>query len=240
MNYIIYRHTSPSGKVYIGQTCQHLIKRWRSDGSGYVHCKYFYNAILKYGWENIKHEILFEGLTKQEADKKEIELITYYKQLGISYNLTEGGGGLQGFHHSEETKKLMSQIAKEQGRGPSDQCRKAAREYMLGRHLSEETKQKISKGNKGKKVSQESCEKIRQAKLGFKFSDESKQKMSKSHMNKGTKPVIQIDIKTNNVIQEWVSGIEVQRQLGIDSSAISKVCKGKLNQTGGFKWKYKE
>ena len=54
------------------------------------------------------------------------------------------------------------------------------------------------------------------------------------------KPVIQIDIKTNNVIQEWVSGIEVQRQLGIDSSAISKVCKGKLNQTGGFKWKYKE
>lgn len=134
----------------------------------------------------------------------------------------------------------MSQIAKEQGRRPSDQCLKAAREYMLGRHLSEETKQKISKGNKGKKVSQESCEKIRQAKLGFKFSDESKQKMSKSHMNKGTKPVIQIDIKTNNVIQEWISGIEVQRQLGIDSSAISKVCRGKLNQTGGFKWKYKE
>jgi hypothetical protein len=30
-------------------------------------------------------------------------------------------------------------------------------------------------------------------------------------MNKGTKPVIQIDIKTNNVIQEWISGIEVQR-----------------------------
>lgn len=100
MNYIIYRHTSPSGKVYIGQTCQNLIKR--SDGSGYVHCKYFYNAIKKYGWENIKHEVLFEGLTKQEADKKEIELITYYKQLGISYNLTEGGGGLQGFHHSED------------------------------------------------------------------------------------------------------------------------------------------
>jgi hypothetical protein len=35
--------------------------------------------------------------------------------------------------------------------------------------------------------------------------------MSKSHMNKRTKPVIQIDIKTNNVIQEWISASEVQR-----------------------------
>lgn len=43
----------------------------------------------------------------------------------------------------------------------------------------------------------------------------------------------------NYIIQEWISASEVQRQLGIDSSAISKVCRGKLSQTGGFKWKYK-
>lgn len=36
MNYIIYRHTSPSGKVYIGQTCQKAEHRWNS-GKNYAH-----------------------------------------------------------------------------------------------------------------------------------------------------------------------------------------------------------
>ena len=54
MAYTVYKHTSPSGKVYIGVTSLRPKERW-SGGAGYVKNKHFYRAIKKYGWENIKH-----------------------------------------------------------------------------------------------------------------------------------------------------------------------------------------
>lgn len=44
--WILYRHTSPSGKVYIGITSRNkAYKRWEY-GHGYKGCKAFYNGIL--------------------------------------------------------------------------------------------------------------------------------------------------------------------------------------------------
>lgn len=95
--YCIYKHTSPSGKVYIGKTCrENLQKRFLHEGIGYRECSYFWKAIQKYGWDNIKHEILIEGLTKIQADEYEKMFIKEYKKLKISYNLTEGGDGSSG------------------------------------------------------------------------------------------------------------------------------------------------
>lgn len=45
MSFIVYKHTSPSNKVYIGITKLNLIKRWQ----GYINNTYFFRAILKYG-----------------------------------------------------------------------------------------------------------------------------------------------------------------------------------------------
>ena len=139
MNYIIYKHTSPSGKVYRGQTCQHLIKRWRSDGSGYVHCKYFYNAILKYGWENIKHEILFTNLTEERAKKLEIELIRHYKGLNLSYNISDGGNLASS---SEYSRKRSSETMKKLWRERPQDMRNHGRK---GQEVSIETIRKRSK-----------------------------------------------------------------------------------------------
>ena len=58
-NYCIYKHTNLiNGKVYIGQTCQLPEKRFGKNGNGYKGCRYFYNAIECYGWNNFKHEII--------------------------------------------------------------------------------------------------------------------------------------------------------------------------------------
>lgn len=40
-NYTVYRHTSPSGKVYIGITSMNPEKRWGKNGYGYRRQKYF-------------------------------------------------------------------------------------------------------------------------------------------------------------------------------------------------------
>lgn len=52
------------------------------------------------------------------------------------------------------------------------------------------------------------------------------------------KPVLQIDIETKKVIKVWDSAIEAQRQKGYNASSITQCCKGKLNKTSNFYWKY--
>lgn len=90
--YVVYKHTSPSNKVYIGITRMPPKKRWQN-GKGYRHNEYFNRAIEKYGWNNFKHEILYENLTKHEASDKERELIKQYNSTDINcgYNLDYGG-----------------------------------------------------------------------------------------------------------------------------------------------------
>lgn len=93
MKYTIYMHKLKSdNRVYIGITCQKPEKRWQR-GLGYVHSSYFYNAIKKYGWDSFDHIILFQDLTKKEAENKEKELIKLYKSnvKGHGFNINEGG-----------------------------------------------------------------------------------------------------------------------------------------------------
>lgn len=87
-NYLVYKHTFPNGKVYIGITSNEPNKRWKN-GFGYVTQKKMFNSIVRYGWDNIKHEILYRNLNKQQAFKLEEELITFYKSnnYNFGYNI---------------------------------------------------------------------------------------------------------------------------------------------------------
>ncbi len=92
--YIVYMHKNKfNGKEYIGITCQRFKYRCGKNGNNYEECPRFWRAIQKYGWDNFEHIILLSGLTKEEACKKEIELIekhqTRNEQFG--YNLSKGG-----------------------------------------------------------------------------------------------------------------------------------------------------
>ena len=53
-----------------------------------------------------------------------------------------------------------------------------------------------------------------------------------------SKTVLQLDKTTGEVIREWPSTMEVQRQLGYTQQNISRCCLGKRNQAYGFKWSY--
>ena len=70
--YIVYMHTSPNNKRYIGITSHTNPKhRWKGV-YGYHKNDYFYRSIQKYGWDNFKHEIIASNLSKEEACKMEI------------------------------------------------------------------------------------------------------------------------------------------------------------------------
>lgn len=109
-NYIVYKYTSPSGKVYIGQTNQGLYKRYRC-GQGYKHSTYFYNAILKYGIENFQSEILKDNLSLEEANYWEIYFISQYDATNREkgYNISPGGNNHK---ISEEGRQRLSERMK--------------------------------------------------------------------------------------------------------------------------------
>jgi hypothetical protein len=117
-NWKVYVHTFPNNKKYFGITCRDDPNiRWQN-GKGYGKDAQpvMYNAIQKYGWDNVKHEILFSGLSKKEAELKERELISLYKtnckRYGClyGYNMTDGGEGTLGHKVSKESKKKMSEV----------------------------------------------------------------------------------------------------------------------------------
>lgn len=102
--YIIYKYTSPSNKVYIGETKQ--TKGDRSGGlfgTGYHNCTYFKHAIDKYGIENFDYEVLEDNLTFEEVYEREAYYIKLYDATNPEkgYNITQGGSGRQLYDYEE-------------------------------------------------------------------------------------------------------------------------------------------
>lgn len=104
--YTVYMHITPNNKRYIGITMKEPKLRWRN-GSGYLNNNHFHKAILKYGWNNIKHEILFTNLSKEEAEQKEIELIAKYNTTNRKYGYNNDNGGKTIGTHSEATREKL-------------------------------------------------------------------------------------------------------------------------------------
>lgn len=205
--WIVYKHTFPNGKVYIGITGQKTYKRWKY-GKGYT-TLIMQNAIQKYGWNNVIHEILFNNLTQEEAELKEVELIKKYRsnEYEYGYNLATGGGVNCGYKHTVE---FRENISKRQLGKPSTR-----KNY----HTSEETKKKLSEANKGKKLSQET-----------------KAKMSASRQNGNVwnaTPIINLD--TNEIFNsQRMAGLKYH----FNYKNINLVLKGERKTAGGFHWAY--
>lgn len=178
----IYKTTNlVNGKIYIGQ---HKADQYDVTylGSG----KALLNSISKYGKENFTCEILEWCETQSKINSRERYWINFYnsRDRNIGYNITEGGEGWKGVHHSELTKQKISKT--KMGCHPN-------RDYII----TDETRQKISRTlkakhqsswNKGIPMREESKQKLRNANLGKKLSEETKQKMKgRPAWNKGIK-----------------------------------------------------
>lgn len=120
--YYIYKHTFPNNKVYIGITCQLPEDRWGKNGEGYLSLNEngqpiqakIYHAIKKYGWNNIKHEILEIVYSKKEAEEKERYYITnVYKSHFAKYGYNIMRGGNYNGKFTAKTKQKISTSMKQ-------------------------------------------------------------------------------------------------------------------------------
>lgn len=102
--YVVYRHTSPEGKVYIGITAQAKPEyRWGPDGSGYKSNAMFWYDIQRLGWNNFKHEILYENLPEHHALHIESALIHEHHATKPEYGYNQDAGHL----YPEEDSSLL-------------------------------------------------------------------------------------------------------------------------------------
>ena len=212
--FTVYKHTSPSNKVYIGITSQPVQRRWRN-GNGYIKNQYFYRAIKKYGWDNFLHEILYENISQREAEEIEISLIKEYDSANSKYGYNIDLGGSYAGKMSEKTKQKISKAHK--GKVHSDEAkrkmsiaRKGENNSFFGRTHTEETKKLI----------------------GYKNSQKSwKDKFGVDH----NKSIGVFCIETNTF---YGSSREAEHHTGIDHSSISRCCRQLQNTAGGYHWMY--
>ena len=89
--YCIYKHTSPSGKSYIGQTMNYK-QRVRAHKNLTANATIFASAIKKYGWENFTSEIIKYNLSLDDANAYEAFYIAEHNTLVPNgYNVAVGG-----------------------------------------------------------------------------------------------------------------------------------------------------
>lgn len=162
--FIVYMHISPCGKRYVGITCQKPEHRWGKNGNAYTRptkkglITYFGKAVLKYGWENIEHEILHSGLCRKDANALERYYIFSLDLMNVEkgYNQAKGGD-----NHS----------IGEEGRKNLSKAHLGQKAWNKGIPMSESSKRKSSTSHKknptrvwlGKKFSESHKEALREA-----------------------------------------------------------------------------
>ena len=238
----IYMYTNKiNGKGYVGKAEDFLIRKQQHIYRSYnKKCKDynvpFHRAIRKYGIESLEVTILKENLTEDEMNYWEdyyIETFDLYAKNGKGYNVAKGGRGGNTF--AGKTEKEMEEIFNDEWKQKQSEAKKGKNHPMYGKHLSEETKQKMSENHADVSGKNHPM-------YGKHLSEETKNKISEANKGKNNpkaKRVAQYD-KQGNLIRIWDYAKKASEELCIAHSNIIQCCKGKLKSAGGYIWRYAE
>jgi len=257
-NYYLYYHKNPITEelFYIGIGTNK--RAWDFTSGRNSHYK---NYIKKYGEPIV--DIIKENLTKEEACSLEIKLISEYGRKGIDskgilLNKSIGGDvtALGNKFTNEQKQKIIQAKTGQKYNIPEGRIHSNKGKPKPDGFMSSKMKEKISKGNKGKRHSKTHSNK------GIPISEETKQKISKANSKpkppgfgnliksrvdhkligeKNSKSVLQLD-QQNNLIHEFKSIKDALEYMNksINNSCITACLKGRQKTAFGFIWKYKE
>lgn len=228
-------YTFPNEKRYIGKTKRSLSRRQGSFFDGYKNCTALWNAIQKYGIENIQQEVLFEReMTDEEASRLEqICILTFQTNVNRfdtpkrGYNLTDGGEGVSGWKPDEERYEVLVEQMHE------------FHEKRRGTHHSKEAKKKMSEAKKGDKnpnygkpMSEEHKMKIGLANSKENMSDETKKRRSAAVKKK----VIAIHNETGEELV-FESCEKAAEYFGVRQSSITRWANGERTPKNNYTFK---
>jgi hypothetical protein len=216
----IYKITNPNQHIYIGQSVniEKRFYRYSIISSNVKTQTKLYRSLLKYGTDNHKFEIL-EICNSEELNQKE----RYYQELfdsvdnGLNcvYTKTNDKSGSP----SQETLYRMSIAQK-------------GNKNWLGKNHIQESKDKISQANKGRKHSDEvNASKGRKGR-------ESNRKGIFSENHPRSKQILQYN-KEGVLLNEFHCIMDIVREYGYSAGNISSCCTGKLKTYKSFIWKFK-
>lgn len=145
--WVVYMHEHrETGKKYIGITGQKPEKRW-ANGYGYMRNPHFWRTIQRDGWDAFRHEILFTGLTWEEAADKEIELIAKYDTQNPAKGYNAAPGGVAPSPSQETREKIR---AANLGKSLSEETREKLRVIAVGREMPQKVRERISRTMQGR------------------------------------------------------------------------------------------
>ena len=169
------------------------------------------NAIMKYGWNNIRHIVLYDNLSKEQAEQIEKDLIKKYKATNKRYGYNIEYGGCHNGKTSEITRKRISEANKGKHNSPKTEFKKGHITI-----ITEEIKQKISEKNKGKHAS---------VRTEFK----------KGHKPLNVRKVLCIE---SDVVYDTIK--KASEDTNVMACHISQVCNSKRKSAGKLHWKFIE
>lgn len=169
----IYKITSPTGRVYIGQSKDVHKRKWAYRGEDSRKQPLVYASVQKHGWDNHTHEVV-EELPSDVAilDEREIYWIDLYKCNKNRYpnhkgmNLTDGGAGRLGSKWSDEFRALALGVRRCKGEKVDNTLKILAREEYK-RFRQEQRENKPPKPPRVYKVSEQTLKNIREAAKKF-------------------------------------------------------------------------
>ena len=247
--YVVYKHCSPSGKVYVGITSQLPDARWKR-GKGYENNPYFSKAIKKYGWDSFTHEILYSNLTEDEACEIEKRLIrelkTFDREFG--YNIAMGGSATS---PTEETREKIS--ASVANAWNDDQRRASIVKGMIGKKRSESARKNISIAQSKRFENPDERKAVSDRQKGKTRTESAKEKTSNSlrifYQNKENAEKHKADMaERNKRLRKKVICKETQTVFdsitmaaeffGMSHQNLSACLNGKRNTFAGFHWEW--